>query len=442
MRTCIVLPSDQSFMADKTSDWSVRMINHGIALLIAYAQKQGFEIEFIDTRRLVDWNDYIEKVKEFDVVCFSVSTVNFGVYKHALDLTKTVNPKSIVIVGGVHPTVKLSDFINDMSVDYIIQGEGEVALTKLLSYIKKSVRDIPRIHQREVVKLDNIPFINRNLWQQEFPVKLKFAGQPPFVTILASRACTMNCSFCQPCSRLIFGNDERRRSVANVIQELVLLDETYHFKSWMIHDDGFLQNLSWIKEFLEAYKNKGFGPRPLIIQCRANYVVEHPELIKELKDVLGLDIAIVGFESGSDSVLKALRKGTTRKINLEAAKILHKNNIKIFANIMLGVPGETKEDVDLTMSMVKEINPVHFSPATFSPYPGSDLHDYCLKNNLILDEYSDRHVGQKKLKGIDYDYIQRAVDKYTSDKHPVKFWLKHTNLPLAKTARKIYRKIR
>jgi len=92
--------------------------------------------------------------------------------------------------------------------------------------------------------------------------------------------------------------------------------------------------------------------------------------------------------------------------------------------------------------MVREINPVHFSPATFSPYPGSDLHDYCVKHKLVLDEYADRHVGQKKLKDIDYDYIQKAIDKYTSDKHPIKFWLKHTNLPLAKTARSIYRKIR
>jgi len=397
-------------------------------------------LELIDTRRLSGWNEYLEKIKDFDVVCFSISTINFGVYKEALNMLKTVNPKSVVIVGGVHPTVKVSDFINDMYVDYIIQGEGEVALTKLLNYIKKGICDIPRIHQREEVNLDDIPFINRNLWLQEVP--LKFAGQSPFITILASRACTMNCSFCQPCSRLIFGNDERRRSVDNVINELVVLDKTYHFKSWMIHDDGFLQNLSWVKNFLEAYKKKGFGPRPLIIQCRTNYVVNYPELIKDLRDILGLDIAIVGFESGSNKVLKLLRKGTTREVNLEAAKILNKYGVKIFANIMMGVPGETNEDVDLTMSMVKEINPVHFSPATFSPYPGSDLHDYCLKNNLILDEYASRHVGQKKLRDIDYNYIQRAIDKYTSEKHPVKFWLKHTNLPLMGIIRKLYRKVK
>jgi len=157
---------------------------------------------------------------------------------------------------------------------------------------------------------------------------------------------------------------------------------------------------------------------------------------------LGLDIAIVGFESGSNKVLKLLRKGTTREVNLEAAKILNKYGVKIFANIMMGIPSETNEDVDLTMSMVKEINPVHFSPATFSPYPGSDLHDYCLKNNLILDEYASRHVGQKKLRDIDYNYIQMAIDKYTSEKHPVKFWLKHTNLPLMGIIRKLYRKVK
>jgi radical SAM superfamily enzyme YgiQ (UPF0313 family) len=252
----------------------------------------------------------------------------------------------------------------------------------------------------------------------------------------------MGCTFCSPCSKLLFGNDERRRSVANVIAELTELDNQYHFKSWMIHDDGFLQNLPWIKLFLEEYKAKGFGPRPLIIQCRANYVVSNPELVAELKAVLGLEIAIVGFESGSDKMLAFLRKGTTRQINIDAAKILHKNDIQIFANILMGIPTETHEDIDLTMSMVKEINPEHFSPATFSPYPGSELHDYCTKNNLVLTEYADRHVGEKKLKGIDYQYIQKSVDRYMQQKNKTKYWLKHTNLPMANTLRKLYRKYR
>jgi radical SAM superfamily enzyme YgiQ (UPF0313 family) len=364
------------------------------------------------------------------------------VYKELLKKLKDVNPKAIVIVGGVHPTVKLNDFINDMTVDYIVQGEGEVALANLLTYIKKGVRDIPRIHQRQHVKLDSIPFIDRNLWDDEYPYKLAFKGEPPFVTIVTSRACTKNCSFCQPCSRLIFGNDERRRSVANVIAELEVLDEQYHFKSWMIHDDGFLQNIAWVQAFIETYKTKGFGPRPLIIQCRSNYIVEHPELIRELRSVLGLELAIVGFESGSDKVLKIMRKGTTAAMNIKAADVLHENGVKIFANILFGVPGETNEDVDLTMDMVKRIKPEHFSPASFSPYPGSELHDYCKKNQLIVTEYADRHVGAVKIRGIDYDYIGCVLDAYNKKRYGLKYALKQSKNPVIKKAINFYKAVR
>jgi radical SAM superfamily enzyme YgiQ (UPF0313 family) len=442
MKTCIVLVSDQLFLAHKSKDWSLRLINHGVALLIAYAKKQGFDLELVDTRRLNNWAEYVEAVKGFDIVCFSVNTIAFNNYKICLNALKEVNPSAKVIVGGVHPTVKLNDFINDMRVDYIVQGEGEVALTLLLTYLRKEVKNIPRVHQRQHVKLDEIPFIDRSLWEDEYPYKMKFSGQPPFVTILASRACTMRCKFCAPCSQMLFGNDERRRSVANVIEELTELDQLYHFKSWMIHDDGFLQNLPWIKLFLEEYKAKEFGPRPLIIQCRANYIVSNPELIAELQSVLGLELAIVGFESGSDKMLAFLRKGTTRKINIDAANILHKNGIKVFANILLGIPTESHGDIDLTMSMVREIKPNHFSPATFSPYPGSELHDYCMKNNLILTEYADRHMGTQKLKGIDYDYINKAINNYNQNQHNIKSWVKYSNNVVAKVTRALYKNLR
>ena len=155
-----------------------------------------------------------------------------------------------------------------------------------------------------------------------------------------------------------------------------------------------------------------------------------------------MDLAIVGFESGSDKTLKFLRKGTTRQINLEGARILHENGVKIMANIMFGTPGETHEDVDQTMSMVREIKPEHFSAATFSPYPGSDLHDYCLKENQILNEYASRFVGEQKIRGIDYGYIQAQVDKYNSGQHKLKFLLKHSNFPVIKTARQLYKKVK
>jgi radical SAM superfamily enzyme YgiQ (UPF0313 family) len=440
MKTCIVLPSSKIFQAEKSHEWTARWINHGVALLISYCKSQGFNVDLVDTRRNHDWFNFELAMRRYEVVCFSVNTIDYPIYLECLEHLKTVNPLATVIVGGVHPTVKLEDFMNDKRVDYIIQKEGELALVGLLHCIRGGVRDIPRVTVGKSVGLDLIPYIDRSLWLPEFPWGLNFSGKEPFVTILASRACTQNCSFCQPCSKIMFGNEERRRSVDNVIGELVELNKA-GFNSWMIHDDGFLQNLEWVKQFIKGYKETIGVPRPFIIQSRANYPVQHPEIIKELKEI-GLEVAIVGFESGSDDVLKIMRKGTTREINLKGAEILHKNGIKIFANIMFGVPGETLQDVKDTMSMIKTIKPEHFSAATYSPYPGNDLHDYCQKNKLILNEYASRYPGEQKIKGIQYNFIQQEIDEYNRSQNKVKFWLKHTNLPMANTARRMFRTVR
>jgi len=440
LKACIVLPSSRIFQASISYDWTTRWINHGVALLIAYAKKQGVQLDLIDTRRLSGWVDYEAKIAVYDVVCFSVNTIDYSVYLECLSHLKKVNPSATIVAGGVHPTVKLSDFSDDNRVNFIIQKEGEVALAHLLNCIKVGVNS-QRVLVGEPVDLDSIPFIDRTLWMNEYPWGLKFSGKQPFVTILTSRSCLQNCFFCFPCSRTMFGNEERRRSVQNVISELVWLHERAGFKSWMIHDDGFLQNIDWVKQFIDYYLHTIEEPKPFIIQSRANYPVQHPEIIKALKN-MGLEMAIVGFESGSDKILKFLRKGTTRETNLKAAKILHENGIKIFANILMGLPTETHEDIDLTMSMVREMKPEHLSVATFSPYPGSDLHDYCCRNDLIIDEYASRYIGEHKIKGVDYDYIQKAVDGYNKDQNQLKYWLRHSNFPMASTLRSLYKKTR
>jgi len=428
LKITVIFPSVKIFMSQtRNKEWATRWIQHGIALPIAYAKKNGLTVDLIDVRRLRNWDEYAKRVSEYDALCFSVNSIDYYVYLECLKRAKEVNPKATVIVGGIHPTIKLSDFIKDSRVDYIIQKEGEIAFVNLLKQISSGKKDIPRVQVGEPVELDSVPYIDRDLWEKEYPWGLDFSGKPPFVTILTSRACLRNCFFCQPCARLMFGNVERRRSIDNVIGELRSLDEKYHFRSWMVHDDGFLQNLDWCKGFIRLFKEE-FGSRPFIIQSRPDYPVRCKEIIPELRSI-GLEWAILGFESGSDNVLKFLRKGTTRQMNLEAARNLRENGVKVFANIMFGVPTETREDIDLTMSMVREMEPDHFSPATYSPYPGSYLHDYCKERNLILTEHSPRDLGEHKIKGIDYEYIQKRVDEYRHSRAPIRYFLYNISPP-------------
>ncbi len=91
----------------------------------------------------------------------------------------------------------------------------------------------------------------------------------------------------------------------------------------------------------------------------------------------GLRGYFVGFESGNARVLNFLRKGTTPERNLEAAKVCRKYGLAIWANYMLGIPTETREEVMDTVNMIREIDPDYYSPSFFTPHPGTDLYDYC-----------------------------------------------------------------
>jgi radical SAM superfamily enzyme YgiQ (UPF0313 family) len=180
----------------------------------------------------------------------------------------------------------------------------------------------------------------------------------------------------------------------------------------MFHDDTLTEEKDWVVEFCHLYREHGFT-QPFFCQNRADIIVRHQDMVQLMAET-GCKGYFIGFESGSDRMLKFLRKGTTREINLEAARVCRKHGIKIWANYMLGLPTETKEEVAETISMLKEIDPDYYSPAFYTPHPGSDLYDYCIENDLSLitshDQYR-RNPTEVKIKGQDYEYLQWALEE-------------------------------
>jgi radical SAM superfamily enzyme YgiQ (UPF0313 family) len=93
--------------------------------------------------------------------------------------------------------------------------------------------------------------------------------------------------------------------------------------------------------------------------------------------------------------------------NLEAARILHSLGISIFANYLFGIPGETRREMWMTVKMIKKIRPEHYSPAIFTPHPGSELYQYCKDHNLMLpykgsEMYRRNAFSGKKIKHQPY----------------------------------------
>jgi radical SAM superfamily enzyme YgiQ (UPF0313 family) len=398
-------------------------IAHGLAILGACAREAGFEVDLIDLRALSGWDHLRQEViaRRPQVCAVTMKSVDFNPAMRAIQVIKEANPAIVTVVGGIHPTLATQEVAASPDVDYIITHEGEIAFVRLLQDLAEGNTSLPRIIAGERPDLDNLPFADRDLFLDEWRRFGYGDGSPeaplgelpaPFVTIIAGRGCIYNCNFCQPAERILFGGKVRRRSVANVMAELEQLRSKYRFRSLLIHDDCLTEDRQWVTDFCRAYRERGFD-QPFFCQSRADLVVRHEDMVRIMAQA-GLRGLLIGFESGSQRMLNFLRKGTTVEQNLQAARICKKYGLQIWANYMLGLPTETEEEVWQTVRMMKEIDPDYYSPAFYTPLPGSDLYTYVLEKDLSLitdhDSYR-RNPTEAKIKGHDYQFLVRAMEE-------------------------------
>jgi radical SAM superfamily enzyme YgiQ (UPF0313 family) len=204
-----------------------------------------------------------------------------------------------------------------------------------------------------------------------------------------------------------------------VIEELNYLDETYGpLGSVVIHDSMFFQNPSWLQEWIEKYPRKANKPWPYWAAARSDTVRQWPDLYEALIRETNWDIVSIGFESGSDRILRLLNKECTEDDNLFAIELTNRigdeferegrKPPRFWANIMLGIPGERPEDAFKTLRMLKTMKRVFPSISYYAPYPGSALGNQLIaegKSLMSKDNYH-RFPDDEKVKGVDYSFYR------------------------------------
>lgn len=379
----------------KTNVEASTYVVHGLGLLSAIGKRCGHESVWANPS--IDGH----VPGEVDAVAITACSDAFPLARAVAQAYKAVSAETLVWVGGPHPTFAPEDF-DGPEFDYVVIGEGEGPWERFCRGEKPETKYVQGSHPED---LEALPFVDRVqeldfLHGTEIPPRPLRALPGPHKCVLAGRGCRYGCAFCKPGTDRMFGKTSRRRSVQNVLAELAQVGP---IGSLFIHDDDLLEDPDWCEAFAA-----GWSGQPFLIQARADLIVRHALLLERMERQ-GLAAMLVGFESGSDRVLRAMRKGTTRAVNAEAARICHELGIVIQANLMFGTPGESKADVEATLSLVREaLQPCIASPAVYTPYPGSAWGKLCTERgwNLVAQTYDyTRTAGGKKLKELEaFDY--------------------------------------
>ena len=416
--------------------------DHGLGLLRTILHKNGIETDIVSTRAVTSWQHLARKLSGYRMALMNVRSYTFPVGLKAARIFKEVNPGGLVLAGGMHATVAPEEMEAEEVFDRICQGAGEEVIVDLV----RDPLSFPRVFRGQGSRsMSEWPTIDRELWPKPADWKdavanlrprravraLKLArgfnwpmepecgwGPPPVATIITSRVCPWQCVFCNEASYI---PNMGRRPVNMIIDELNELDERYGVGSVVIHDSMFLQNPKWLQEWIKEYPRRANKVWPYWAAGRADTVRQWPELFEALVRETNWNLISIGFESGSDRILKLLNKECTEEDNDFAIDLVNrigddmeaegKEAPVFWSNIMLGIPGEAEEDAFKTMRMIKRMKRVFPSISYYAPYPGSALGFQLIaegKSLMSKDNYH-RFPDDEKVKGVNYGFYRELL---------------------------------
>lgn len=392
-----------------------RNIPLSILSLAAYLEDKGKKCEILDVKypnipnaSLIEAENYIVDkllVKSTASIGFTCLTAEFGcVYRMAKQL-RTRGYKGVIIAGGHHPTFCPIDFLEEKSIfDYVVLGEGEQTLYELINSIE---------NKTEVDEVDGLAFYKKNELFKTKPRQLlenlDFFSMPPYhlldityylqprtdlirnifisgVGVQATRGCPFNCTFCGNNSLVsanLYTSRIRSRPAHVVVSELVYLKDKFGIDGFSIEDDMFTLNDQRVIEFTSLLKDKNLG---LVWGCQSHVNTFSENMARNMKEAGCIQVEF-GVESGSERVLREMKKNASIEKIKQAFQICRKYKLRSLANFLINTPTEEEEDLVATFRLANSIKATKYSFAVTMPLLGTELYDKYVIPRLKKDEY-------------------------------------------------------
>lgn len=427
----------------------------GLCYIGAVLENNGYKVKILDTaiegwkkiNKRYDGLDYIglnfkeveqrirqEKPDLVGITSLSVDAINA---RKIAEVVKSVDKNIKVVVGGPHFSVTWQDELKNENIDYVCIGEGEYTMLDLVKSLE-SGSDLSKVKglawkKNEEIKineprqwiqnLDELPFPAWHLTNmKEFFKLTKYLQGSHLIpdrhlSIITSRGCCYSCVFCSVKS--IQGQIFRPRKPEKVIEEIEYIINKYKIKFVSFEDDNFSLNYKRAEKILDLMIERGINEK---------LVFDYPNGLRA--DTLDLNLltkmkkagcvhAYISPESGSQRVVNDI---IGKKLDLKSventAKICNQIGLKLSCFFIVGLPGETKEDLNKTVEFANKLRSYGAIPlcAIARPTFGTDLYKqakekgYLLKDGKELERSLVHFESEGVLKTL--DFTPEELDEY------------------------------
>ncbi len=398
----------------------------GLCVLAAFAKKNNIETEIIDSAALnLSNKQIIDILKNKNPDVIGITAVTMSIY-NAVNLAEYIKKefKNLpIILGGPHITAVPEETIKRFNCfDVGVIGEGEITLVELIKTILKlkslnKVKGIIYKKNNKVIKtpcrefienLDELPFPALDLLpklQEYYRPPLFSYKQLPSTSIITSRGCPGQCTFCD---RSVFGNRVRGFSAEYVVSMIKDLYYNYGIRDILIDDDTFMIMRNRLKEICNLLIKEKLN---LSWACNSRSDHVNLEILKLMKKAGCWQIAY-GLESGSQKILDTIKKGVTVQQNYLALKWSKSVGIQTKGFFMIGHPNETKKTISETINFALNSDLDDFQITMFTPLPGSEIYNYAKDYGKM--DYNWKKMNMWNIVFVPKNLTENELKRYQS----------------------------
>lgn len=371
-------------------------------------KKAGYKVQVlhISTEKV---DEYVEKVIETAPIYVGFSVFTGTTMRAYADMCRKIKKLSDIPIvwGNAHPSLLPEQCLQETYIDYVVIGEGEVTAVELAEALqgKRDLREVKGIGYKkngESIITDPRPFIENlddycldwSLVNVEQYLR-SFGEVDRMIHFVTSRGCPHRCGFCY--NKRFNKRKWRAHSIDFVVSHLNRFKEQYHIGGIIFWDDEFIVNK---QRALSIVEKVGL---PYYCHCRIEYIDD--EFARQLAET-GCRYLLIGFESGSDRVLKLITKDSTvSDISAGVRALANYPSVEVSGSIIFGFPTETRDEFRSTLRVITELldikNNMNFTTGWYIPYPGSDLYDLALQHGFHPPRRTE-----------DWEDLDRWADKF------------------------------